>query len=91
MIFEPQRTQTMRIAKGIHEEHPMARMSKLILALQGLLMEPDSFLSGSPLRGALKRSSTQRNYSSFSLVKHYFRFCGCLRPSAVNLSTVIRA
>jgi hypothetical protein len=42
MIFEPQRTQTMRIAKGIHEEHPMARMSKLILALQDLLMEPDS-------------------------------------------------
>ena len=87
MLFEPQSTQRVRIAKGFHEEHLMARMSKLIPALQDLLMELDSFLSGSPLRGALKRFSTLRTYSAFYLIKNYFRVCVCLRPTAVNLQS----
>jgi hypothetical protein len=68
MLFEPQstqRTQRMRIAEGLHEEHLMTRISKLILVLQDLLMAPDGILSGYPLRGALEQSSTLRNYTFF--------------------------
>ena len=85
MLFElqsTQRTQRVRIAKGRHKERLMARMSKLILAFLDLLMESDRYLSGSPPRGALKRSSTLGNYSAFSLVKSYpvsAVVCGRLR------------
>ncbi len=84
MISEPQRTQRVRIAREFQEEHLMARISQLILALQELLLAPDRLLSGSPLRGVLKRSWTLRTYSTFSLIKEYLLVRVCLRPSAAN-------
>ena len=54
MLFEPQstqRTQRVRIAKVLHEERLMARMSKLIFALRDPL----------PLQGSLSDPSTSTN------------------------------
>jgi hypothetical protein len=81
-------------------EHLMANNKLAYWGHQELPITPDGIPSGSPalrealsdpelrdlraLRGVLKRSSTLRTYSAFSLIKEYLLVCVCLRPSAAN-------